>query len=63
MLNPLFDELSEVGTELPVAGWMTVVVVEWEVLPLAITSAITPPATAPPMTGMMRPMDLMFGYS
>jgi hypothetical protein len=46
----------------PPLGWYTVVVV-FEVLPLAMISAITPPATAPPMTGIHRLKSFMFDVS
>jgi hypothetical protein len=59
-----FPEVSEVGTEEPAGCWTTVVVVtEWLPLVPAITIAITPPATAPAMTGMILFKDLMIGFS
>jgi hypothetical protein len=53
-------ELSEVGTALE--DWKTVVVMleGVDVLPLAITSAIAPPATAPPTIPNRPRLRLMF---
>jgi hypothetical protein len=56
--------LSVVGiaAELPPRSWITVVVL-CDVPPLAMISAIAPPAIAPAMTGTSRPRDFMIWFS
>jgi hypothetical protein len=63
MLSPL-PLVNELGMLDPVDRYTVVVTLECvELLPLAITTAITPPAIAPPMIGSSRLIRLMIGFS